>query len=170
MNLPSTPISRLAVLLGGAIYFVMGAIQATHGDFGGTHNTIDSTAEYLVTGGFAAALFLTAPAYRIIGARTPRAAIAAMVPQLVLGAMCVASVIRGEDPSFFNAVAPICLLTWLVASVFIARGLDGIGRVRWAIPALVIVTIGLSPIGGSMLTGAFWMALAARSARQPALA
>ena len=173
MNSHRLNITALAALVGGAVYFVLGAIHATHGDFGGTHNTIDSTAEYIVTGGFAVALFLTAPAYRVIGELAQsRAGVVAMVPQLVVGAMCVVSVINGEDPAFFNAVAPVCILTWLVASIVLAVKLRRLGTVppRFAIalPLLVIVTLGLSPIGGPLLTGAFWMAVAAHVLRERA--
>ena len=163
MSTNATPLLRLAALVGGAVFFVIGAIQATHGDFGGTHNTIDSTAEYLVTGGLTVSLFLTAPAWRVLGAwaGTPRAAIAAIVPQLVIGSMCVISVINGQDASFFNAVAPVCLLTWLVASVIIARGLRP-SPLAYAVAAAVPVTFLLSPLGGPLLTGAFWMAFGAQ--------
>ncbi|HEX2084248.1 MAG TPA: hypothetical protein VHF89_01080 [Solirubrobacteraceae bacterium] len=165
-------ITALAALLGGAAFVFTGAIQATHGDFGGTHNTLDSTAEYLVTAGFALALFLTAPAYRVLGALAgaPRLGIAAMVPQLVVGAMCVVSVVNGEDPSVFNAVAPACILTWLGASIALGVKLRRAGtvptRLALALPFLVIVTLALSPVGGPLLTGAFWLALATHVLRQ----
>ena len=172
-------ITALAALLGGAAYVVLGAIQATH-DFQGSHNTLDTTAEYVVTGGFALALFLTAPAYRVLGslADRPRVGVIAMVPQLVIGVMCVISVINGADPSFFNAVAPLCILTWLVSSIMLAVGLRRLDVVprkfAIAIGALPVVTLALSPIGGGLLTGAFWMAIAAHVLRerapQPALA
>jgi hypothetical protein len=168
--------TTLAALIGGAVYFVLGAIHATHGDFGGTHNTLDSTAEYVVTGGFAVALLLTAPAYRVLGrlASAPRVGVVAMVPQLVIGAMCVVSVFNGEDPGFFNAVAPVCVLTWLVTSIVLAVRIRRLGalpsKAAVAIGLLPVVTLALSPIGGPLLTGAFWMAAAAhvlRSAREP---
>jgi hypothetical protein len=174
MNSRRLNITALAALAGGAVYFVLGAIHATHGDFGGTHNTIDSTAEYIVTGGFAIALFLTASGYRVFGALagTPRAGAVAMAPQLVIGAMCVVSVINGEDPAFFNAVAPVCVLTWLVSSIVIARGLKRTGavspRVAIAFGALPVVTLALSPLGGPLLTGAFWVAVATHALRDGA--
>jgi hypothetical protein len=162
MSLNISPRIRLAALLGGAVYFVIGAIQATHGDFGGTHNTIDSAAEYVVTGGLTVSLLLTAPVYRAFGelAGRPRAALVAIVPQVVIALMCVISVARGEDPSFFNTVAPLCLLAWLAASVVVARGL-GRTPLSVALVLLVPVTFALSPIGGPLLTGAFFMAVGA---------
>ncbi|HEX8205607.1 MAG TPA: hypothetical protein VF587_06070 [Solirubrobacteraceae bacterium] len=173
-------LTTLAALLGGAAYIVLGAIQATH-EFEGSHNTLDTTAEYIVTGGFGLALFLTAPAYRVLGALAdrPRVGVIAMVPQLVIGVMCVISVLNGADPSFFNAVAPVCILTWLVSSIVLGVRLRRSGAVpaavAVAVPALLITTIGLSVIGGAMITGAFWMAVASHVLRegraaQPALA
>jgi hypothetical protein len=180
MNSLRTHITALAALLGGAAYVFTGAIQATHGDFGGTHNTLDSTAEYLVTGGFALALFLTAPAYRVLGALAdrPRVGVVAMVPQLVIGAMCVVSIVNGEDPAFFNAVAPVCILTWLVTSVVLGvrlkRNRAVPAPVAIAVPLLLVTTIGLSVVGGPLLTGVFWMVVATHVLRerapQPAIA
>ena len=179
MNSLRPHITALAALVGGAFYVVLGALQATQ-DFEGTHNTLDTTAEYIVTGGFAAALFLTAPAYRVLGelAGRPRGGIVAMVPQLVIGLMCVVSVVNGADPAFFNAVAPLCILTWLVSSIVLTVGLRRRGtvpaKVAIAVSVLPLVTLALSPIGGGMLTGAFWMAVAGHVLRerapQPALA
>ena len=172
MNSRRLNITALAALAGGAVYFVLGAIHATHGDFGGTHNTLDSTAEYIVTAGFAVALFCTAGAYRLLGtlAAAPRAAAAAMAGQLVIGAMCVVSVINGEDPAFFNAVAPVCVLAWLVGSIVVAVKLKRLGvvspRVAVAFALLPVVTLALSPIGGPLLTGTFWLAVATHALRE----
>jgi hypothetical protein len=164
MTTPTRNTRSLAAVAGGAAFAFCGAIQATQ-DFGGTHNTIDSTAEYLVTGALPVALALTIPMYHLFGrlAGAPRAALAAMGAQAVLALMCVISVINGADASFFNAVAPVCLLTWLGGSVVLTRGLRRTGAVpapvAFALPALLIATFMLSPIGGAMLTGAYWIAV-----------
>jgi hypothetical protein len=160
----------LAAVAGGASFAFCGAIQATH-DFEGTHNTIDTTAEYLATGGLAVALLLTAPIWLLLArmASAPRAGVAAAVPQLVIASMCIGSIVNGEDAAFFNAVAPLCLLTWLAASVVIARGLKRSAAVptpvALALPVLLIATFPLSIVGGPMLTGAFWMAVATQMRR-----
>jgi hypothetical protein len=169
MNTPSRT-TALSAAAGGAAFAFTGAIQAVHGEFGGTHNTIDSTAEYLVTGGFAAAMLLIGPVYRSLGrmAGTPRAGVAAMAAQMLLGALAATSVVRGEDLPVFNVAAPICLLTWLVSSVLIARGLRRTHAVpkavALALPALFVTTIPLAAIGGPLLTGAYWMAVGSRLA------
>ncbi len=181
MNFTRLHTTALAAVLGGATYAFNGALQVTHGgDFGGTHNTIDSTAEYLVTGSLPISLALTIPAYAALGrlARAPRAAAAAIAPQIVLALMCVVSVLNGEDASFFNAVAPVCLLTWLVASAILGRRLHALRAVpkpvAIALPLLLIATFPLSPLGGPLLTGAFWVAIGAHALReqtpQPAIA
>jgi hypothetical protein len=184
-NKPFTSLrtAALTAAAGGSLWVFTGAIQAVHGDFGGTHNTIDSTAEYLVTGGFALAMLLCGPVYRHLGrmAGARRAGLAAMGAQMVLGTVAAFSVTQGEDAAFFNTVAPICLLTWLAGSVLIARGLrrnEAVpAAVALALPALVLTTIPLSMVGGPMLTGAFWIvvgprlaagATATRPAAQPA--
>jgi hypothetical protein len=176
-------IRSLAAVLGGAAFAFTGALQVTQ-DFEGTHNTIDTTAEYLVTGALPVALALTIPMYLLLGrlAGAPRARIAAVVPQIVLGLMCVVSVINGEDASFFNAVAPLCLITWLGASIVLARGLRRRAAVpapvALALPVLLVTSFALSPVGGGLLTGAYWIAVAsllnrgalARPSAQPATA
>lgn len=161
---PTFRTAGLAAIAGGAAYAFAGAIQAVHGGFGGDHNTIDSTAEYLVTGALPVSIALTIPAYRALAqlGRAPRAGLAAIVAQAVLALMTVVSVVNGEDAAVFNAVAPLCLLTWLVGSVVIARGLTKTGAVprplAIALPLLLIATFPLSPVGGPLLTGAFWLA------------
>jgi hypothetical protein len=161
----------MAAIFGGVVYAFTGAIEATQ-DFKGTHNTIDSTGEYLVTAGFAVALLLTVAAYKELAntARKPRAGVIAMVPQLVLAVLSTISVIRGEDLPVFNTLAPICLLTWLVASIVIGVALKRTRAVPKAVaiglPAMMIFTIPLSTIGGPLVTGAFWIAVGSVSLRE----
>jgi hypothetical protein len=62
MNSARSHIAALAALAGGAAYAFAGALQVTN-DFSGSHNTLDSTAEYLVTGALPIGLVATAPAY-----------------------------------------------------------------------------------------------------------
>lgn len=166
-----SPRTALAAVLGGAVYAFTGAIEATQ-DFGGTHNTIDSTGEYLVTGGFAVALLLTCSAYRELGrtAGKPRAGVVSVVPQLILAVLTTISVIRGEDLPIFNTLAPICLLTWLVASIVIGVALKKTRAVpkpvAIGLPAIMLFTIPLSAFGGPLVTGAYWIAIGSLSLRE----
>lgn len=172
--------TAVAAVLSGIAFAFMGAIQATHGDFGGTHNTLDSTAEYLVTGALAPALLLLAPLLNLLGrmAETPRAAKAVVAGPIAIGLMCVASVVNGEDPAVFNAVAPVALLTWLVSSIVIARGLVRTQalpkQVAIAIPVLMVATFALGHLGSGLIVGAFYAALGLQlhrgTLRRPALA
>lgn len=113
-------------------------------------------------------MLLSAQIYRHLGrmAEVPRAGLAVMVALAVLGTISASSVVMGEGASFFNAVAPVCLLTWVTGSVLIARGLRRTNAVPKAValslPALFITTIPLSMIGGPLLTGAYWMAVGTR--------
>jgi hypothetical protein len=174
-------LTALTALVGGAAYAFTGAIRVTHGDPAtGTHNTLDDTAEYLVTGALPVALFGTAMAYVLLGrlAGAPRVGVAAVVPQVVLALMCIVSVVNGEDASFFNALAPLSLLTWLIASIVLAlrlrRAATVPAPVAIVLPLLLVTTFPLNAVGGALITGAFWMALATHVLRegapQPAVA
>ena len=164
----------LGAVVSGAAFAVCGAINATQ-DFGGTHNPIDSTGEYLVTGALALALFLIAPLYRLLGqlADRPKAGLAAAGAQIVLGLLSATSVLNGEDLAVFNVLAPICLLTWLVASIVLTVGLRRTNAVpkavAYALPAVLFVTFPLSPLGGPLLTGAFFLAIGTQLGRQGGL-
>ncbi len=174
MNSARSHITALGALIAGAVYAFNGALQVTN-DFSGSHNTLDSTAEYLVTGSLPVSLLATIPAYLAFGhlARAPRVAAAAIAPQVVLALMCVFSVLNGEDGSFFNAVAPVCLLTWLVSSSVLAVRLRRAGAVpkpvAIALPLLIVTTFPLSIVGGPLLTGAFWLAIGSHALREGAL-
>ncbi len=84
--------------------------------------------------------------------------------------MCVISVINGADPAFFNAVAPLCLLTWLASSIVLAvklRRLDVVPKpVAIALPLLLVASFPLAPLGGPLLTGAFWLAMGSHALRE----
>ena len=68
MNSRRLHITALAALVGAAAYAFAGMIQVAQGDPAtGTHNTIDSTAEYLVTGALPVALFGTILASLALG-------------------------------------------------------------------------------------------------------
>ena len=169
-----TRILHIAPILGGLVYALVGAVELAHGGFAAnTHHTIDSTAEYVVTAGFAAALMLTAPGYLALGERfgSKRAAAAIAIATVALSLTSWTSVVRGADASFFDAVAPLCILTWLAGSIALAVAARRHARVPLgyaiALPALVVATIPLAQFGGPMLTGAFWVAAALPAARMP---
>ncbi len=165
----------LAAVAGGAVYAFGGALNVTQ-DFQGSHNTIDTTAEYLVTIAFVLQIWLTAGAYKLLGdlGGVGRKALVAIVPQVVLSSTAVVSIAQGEDPAIFNVLAPVCLLTWLVGSVLIARGLRRTNAVPKAVaialPLTMIASFPLSMVGGGIVTGAYWMVLGSRLAAGPRLA
>ena len=167
---------HIAPLLGALAYAIVAITELAHGGFDqSTNHTINSTAEYVVTAGFAAALMLTAPGYLALGRRfgAERAAQVIAGATLVLSLTTWTSVIRGADAGFFDVVAPLCIVTWLGASVVLAVAARRRGAplgLAVALPALVIATIPLAQFGGSLLTAAFWTAQVTRPAPRPALA
>ena len=164
--------THLTTIAAGAVFAFSGAIQATH-SFDADEMKINSTAEYLVTGALPISLVLLVPMYLLLGrlAGRPKAGRVAVGAMLALALITTSSVIRGEDLQIFQVVAPLSLVTWLGASVILARGLLRTGAlpkaVAYAIPALLVVTFPLASIGGPLVTGAFWIALALRMAREP---
>jgi len=166
-----TRILHIAPLLGALAYAVVGIVELAHGGFDqNTNHTINSTAEYVVTAGFAAALLLTAPGYLALGRRfgAVRATQVIAGASLVLSATTWSSVVRGADAGFFDVVAPLCIVAWLGGSIALAVAARRRGAslgFAVALPALVVATVPLAQVGGGLLTAAFWAAQAARPAR-----
>ncbi len=118
---------------------------------------------------------LTAPGYLALGRRfgADRPAQVIVAANLVLSVTTWTSVARGADAGFFDVIAPLCIVTWLVGSIALAVAARRRGAslgFAVALPALVVATIPLAQFGGGLLTAAFWAALATRRAPQPALA
>ncbi len=124
--------------------------------------------EHLSLAAFSLTLALLVPAVlrlgRISGGAGPKAAAVAVAGQLVLAALAAVSNLRGEDPAFFAAVAVPANLAILGGWIAIAVGL---GRRRlaplWLAVALPLSYLALLPagqVGGGILTGLFWLALA----------
>jgi hypothetical protein len=112
---------------------------------------------------FSVMLLCFAPVSLVLGRRAgrPRTGIVVAAAQLVLGALAVVSNVRGEDPSFFAAVAAPANVIWLGGWILIALGL----RARLAVPRLVAIGIPLTSVfalplanvGGGLVAGAFWL-------------
>ena len=166
-------ITALAALVGAAAYAFGGVIQITQPDPTGTHNTIDSTAEYLVTGPSPVALFGTVLAYLALGrmAGKPRAGSSPSCPGRPRPDVHRQRHQR-RGRGLLQRRRPVCLLTWLVSSIVIAVGLrrrDAVPKpVAIALPLLVPITFALSPIGGGIITAAYWLTLATHVLRERA--
>ena len=171
-----TRILHIAPLFGALAYAIVAVVELAHGGFDqSTNHTINSTAEYVVTAGFAAALMLTAPGYLALGRRfgAVRASQVIVAATLILSVTTWTSVIRGADAGFFDVLAPLCIVTWLGASIALAVAARRRGAslgFAIALPALVLATIPLAQVGGGLITAAFWAAQTVRPAPRPVLA
>lgn len=85
----------------------------------------------------------------------------ASVGLAALGAISIVSNVRGEDPSFFAAVAAPANLLWLVGFTMLAVALKRNGRVPAAIalglPVSWFFMLPLSMVGGGLVAAAFWL-------------
>ena len=90
-----------------------------------------------------------------------RGAVAASTGLVALSSLMVVSNVRGEDPSFFAAVAVPSNLLWLGGFVALAVALKRSARVPAAIaiglPLSWILTLPLSALGGGIAAGAYWL-------------
>lgn len=161
-----------AALTGGAI------TQLTHEQSGTT--TVEGWVEHLEVGLLTLACLALVPMVLHLGARARRERISLMaVAGLIgLGALATVSNVRGEDPSFFAAVAIPTNLMIFGGLVTIAVALVRLREVPRplgiALGAVWPVTLMLSPIGGGLVAAIVWLALAGfvpvtKPATRPAL-
>jgi hypothetical protein len=159
----STRLAALAGLAASAVLAVGGILQLT--DEQSSQTTVVGVEEHVILASLTATLLLLAPLTRYLGALAgrPRAATVAITGQLALAALTVISNVRGEDPSFFAAVAVPTNLMWFGGFVAIAIGLYRSGRVPRAIaiglPLTWVAALPLSAVGGGLLAGAYFLVL-----------
>ena len=114
-------------------------------------------------GGLSTALLLTAPAILALArhANRPTGAQVAAVGMVGLAILATISNVRGEDPSFFPPVAMVTNLMWFGGSIALAVSPKRAGRISTrlaiALPLTWIAALPLSFVGGSALTGAYWL-------------
>lgn len=161
----ATRTAALAAMVGGAAWIAGGALQLTsHDEIDGS--TVDTFAAHLTLGLLAAALIATVPAVLALGerARTARPAQVAVAGQLLLAVAATVSNVVGHDPLFFLVAAPLGNLMWLGGSIGLAISLHRAGAVpRWTaicLPLVQVVSLPLSALGGGILGGAYWIAVA----------
>jgi hypothetical protein len=168
MSLTPRYSNRLAVLgamVGGAAWIVSGTLQLTAAD-SVRGETVETLAAHLLLGMLAAALVATIPAVLALSdrARTRRPAYLAVAGQLVLACAATTSNVVGHDPLFFLVAAPLGNLMWLAGSIGLAVSLWRAGTVPRAVavglPLVQIVSLPLSAVGGGLIGGAYWIAVA----------
>jgi hypothetical protein len=120
--------------------------------------------EHFILGGLTLTLVLLIPVVLHLGrlAGKPRAAVVAVTGQALLAALTVVSNVRGEDPSFFAAVAGPSNLLIVGGLIALAVGL----RRGGALPRSLAIALPLSWIltlamGGVLapIAGAYWLAI-----------
>ena len=157
-------LAAFAAMAGGSAWAVTGAIQLTGRDELRT-SAIETALEHVMLGLFSAALLLTAPAVLALArqARTPRPGYVAAAGQVALAIAATTSNIAGEDPTFFLVVAPIANLMWLGGTIGLAVSLYRAGAVSkpvaFLLPAVQVLCLPLSVVGGGLIGGAVWIAV-----------
>jgi hypothetical protein len=141
---------------------VQGVIQLT--DEPSSETTVVGI-EHVTLAGLTASLVLLIPTV-ILLARTagrPRMAAIPIAGMVGLAALTVVSNVRGEDPSFFAAVAVPTNLLWFGGFVALAVALRRSGRVPQALaiglPITWLLTLPGSSLGLGIVAGAYWLVM-----------
>jgi hypothetical protein len=172
MNQLTDPSPRLAAA-GAAIAAVAsavgGVIQLTHEQSGET--TVVGAVEHLMLVAFSAMLIGLVPAAmflarRVAGSAKPGVIIG--VAAVLLAVLATISNVKGDDPSFFAAVAVPTNLAIFGSVVAIGnRGFRRGFEPRWiavGLPLVQLAAIPLSSLGGGLLAAAYWAGVAAWAA------
>jgi hypothetical protein len=163
MNAKSYRAGAIAAVAGGATWAVAAVVQVTAGH--PTGDQVEGFAGHATLTLFTIALLLMAPAMLSLAhhARSDLGARIAIPGLVVLGLTCIVSNVQGEDPSFFVVVAPITNLLWLAGSITLAVSLYKAGRIprglAIALPFMQVFALPLSAVGGSLVTGVYWVAV-----------
>jgi hypothetical protein len=155
-----------AALGGGAAFAVAGALQATGLDW--KENAIETPLQHLTMALVAFALVAVTPALAVLGrsasGRVRHAWIAIAVGQIGVAAASTVSNIRGVDAAWFPAVAVVVNGLWILGTLALAVTLfrtRGVPRlVAVGLVAAYVGSIPLATVGGGILTGCYWLALA----------
>jgi hypothetical protein len=166
MSTASNSLTRLASLCAmgaSAALAVYGIIQIT--DEQSSQTTVVGI-EHVTLAALTTTLLLLLPMTLLLGriAWRPRFAAFAMTGMSVLAALTVVSNVRGEDPSFFAAVAIPSNVLWFGGWVALAVALKRSGRVPAAVaiglPITWVLSLPLSQFGASIIAAAYWLVVA----------
>jgi hypothetical protein len=157
----STRTAAAAAMAAGVVTSVFGILSITDPQ-SGESTTVGI--EHVILGGLTAALLLLIPVVLHLGrlAGRPRAAAAAVSGQAALAVLTVISNVRGEDPSFFAAVAgPSNLLILgglIVLAVALKRGGALPGLLAIGLPLSWVLTLAMGGVFAP-IAGAYWLAI-----------
>jgi hypothetical protein len=152
------PTAALAAGVGACVFGIMSIADSQSGE----STTVGI--EHVILGGLTLLLVLLIPVVLHLGrlAGRPRAAAAAVTGQAALAALTVVSNVRGEDPSFFAAVAGPSNLLILGGFVLLAIGLKRNGvlpkSLAIALPVSWILTLAMGGVFAP-IAGAYWLAI-----------
>jgi hypothetical protein len=166
MSTPSNALTRFASLCAmgaSAALAVYGILQIT--DEQSSQTTVVGV-EHVTLAGLTATLVLLLPMTILLGriVGRPRFAAIAMTGMTALALLTVVSNVRGEDPSFFAAVAIPSNLLWFGGWTALAVALKRSGRVPSAVaiglPITWVLSLPLSQVGASIIAAAYWLVVA----------
>ena len=157
----STRTAATAALAAGVAICVFGILSIS--DSQSAENTTVGI-EHVILGGLTLTLALLIPVVLHLGrlAGKPRAAAVTVTGQVLLAALTVVSNVRGEDPSFFAAVAApsnLLILGGLIALAVGLRRRDVLSRpLSIGLPVSWILTLALGGVFAP-IAGAYWLAI-----------
>ena len=164
-NISASVAGRLA-MAGGALFAADGVVQIVHSQ--DTGSQVVGLAGHLNLAFFLLALILVSPTFVVLAryarpGKAEKAAVAAGMGTLVLGLTCISSLVMGHDGVWFNVIAPLTNAAWLFGSIALAVSLKRAGRVptivALGLPVAWVGTIPLAPLGGGLITGAYFLAV-----------
>jgi hypothetical protein len=164
--LRSSRLAAMGAAIGGVAFAVAGALQATGLDW--TENAVETPLQHLTVALFAVGLVAVIPSVtalaRFADGHGRYGWIGIAVGQAGVAVASTVSNIRGVDAAWFPAVAVLANLLWVVGTVALAVGLWRARLVpRFVAAGLVVAYLGaipLSTMGGGILTGSYWLAVA----------
>ena len=163
MNSKMYRLGAMSAVAAGAVWVASAIVQVTGG-----HNTgekVEGFAGHASITLFTIALLLMGPAMFSLSrhALSDLGARIATPGLIILGLTCIVSNVQGHDPSFFVVVAPLTNLLWLAGSIVLSVSLYKANRIprglAIALPFMQVFALPLSAVGGSVVTGAYWIAV-----------
>jgi hypothetical protein len=162
MNGKNYRLGAMAAVAAGAIWAGSAILQVSGGRSSG--EDVDGFTGHAILTLFTIALLLMVPAMFSLArhAQSDLGARIAAPGLVVLALTCIVSNVQGHDPSFFVVVAPLTNLLWLAGSIVLSVSLYKAGRIprglAVALPFMQVFALPLSAVGGSLVTGAYWIA------------
>ena len=158
--------TSIAVGVAVALFAFQAYVQLTH-DFA-TQSGLSGAIEYANILSLVATMAVLTPVVLAIGgiARAPRATRVVLTGFAALSALCLSSVVNGEDLAFFPAVAIPANLMWLGG--FIALGVilfrHGVieRRYAFALPRVWVALLPFSQVGGAIVAAVLLVAVTRR--------